>query len=72
MHAIWVFLGLTSATSSWYLFWSGFGGNAFLIIVAVVYNRFTCRPRRPRAVSSPSGHRSHPGACPLGGLLVGQ
>jgi hypothetical protein len=42
VRPILVFLGLTSATSSWYLFWSGFGGNAFLIVVAIVYNRFTC------------------------------
>lgn len=41
-HGIAHVLGLDSANSSYYLFWSGFGGNAFLIIAAVAYNRFTC------------------------------
>lgn len=41
-HAIAHVLGIDSANSSFYLFWSGIGGNAFLIIAAVVYNRFTC------------------------------
>jgi hypothetical protein len=42
VHGIAHVLGLDSANSSFYLFWSGIGGNAFLIIAAVVYNRFTC------------------------------
>ena len=42
MHWIAHLLGLDSPNGSFYLFWSGFGGNAFLIITAVIYNRFTC------------------------------
>ena len=36
------FLGLTDANGRWYLFWSGVGGNVFLVGAAVTYHRFTC------------------------------
>jgi hypothetical protein len=35
-------LGLNSPNGSFYLFWSGFGGNAFLLLFALTYNRYTC------------------------------
>lgn len=35
-------LGLTSPNSSWYLLWSGIGGNVLILIVALLYHRFTC------------------------------